>query len=207
MVELIKGKKRTSSTIPFGYELSNDKKLLIPIKSQIDKLNEIKILILKGELSLRAAAEKLKKTTKRKISHVGLRRILDNEYPLWKDTIKSEKAKIQLQSRKVKEFRIKKDQEQKKIEKEKRKKENYLKMLDKQKIYRKENKEKIRIAQLRYQKKNEQKLKKYREEYYEKNKEKYKEYSKEYWSKNALKRKKYYLMQDNDIKKKKKELW
>jgi len=200
-------KKRTSSTIPFGYKFSKDKKLLIPNTNELERLNEVKKLVLKGKFTLRFAASYLQEKTNRKISHVGLRKILDSDYLKSKESIKNEKIRILEEKNRVKEKKKQIIKEQKKKDKEKRKKENYLKMLEKQKLYRQENKEKIRRSQLIYQNKNKEKLQKYREKYYQKNKDKILVKLKEYSTKNVVKRKKYYLMKDNDIKKTKKSLW
>ena len=40
---MINTKKRISRTIPFGYKVIKDKKLLYPIKSQLDALEKNKI--------------------------------------------------------------------------------------------------------------------------------------------------------------------
>ncbi len=72
--------RRTSSTIPFGYELSEvDKSLLIAIPEQIEALNETKTLVKDKVLSLREATTWLEYKTGRSLSHVGLKKIIDNE--------------------------------------------------------------------------------------------------------------------------------
>ena len=72
--------RRTSSTIPFGYELSEaDKSLLIAIPDQIDALDETKTLVKDKILSLREATTCLEYKTGRSLSHVGLKKIIDNE--------------------------------------------------------------------------------------------------------------------------------
>ncbi len=72
--------RRTSSTIPFGYELSEaDKSLLIAIPDQIEALDETKTLVKDKVLSLREATTWLEYKTGRKLSHVGLKKIIDNE--------------------------------------------------------------------------------------------------------------------------------
>ena len=72
--------RRTSSTIPFGYELSEaDKSLLIAIPDQIEALDETKTLVKDKVLSLREATTWLEYKPGRKLSPVGLKKIIDNE--------------------------------------------------------------------------------------------------------------------------------
>jgi|TARA_A100000172_G_C3020816_1_gene103036 hypothetical protein len=69
---------RISRTIPFGYELdTNDNKILIPIPDQLDKLDKAKKYL--KQYSYREVANWLTTNTGRSISHVGLRKRLDNE--------------------------------------------------------------------------------------------------------------------------------
>lgn len=72
-------KRRTTSTIPFGYRESNVEGFLEPINEQLDALKETKEHIINGSLSLRGAAEQLSYSTGRKISAVGLKKIVDKE--------------------------------------------------------------------------------------------------------------------------------
>ena len=72
-------KKRTTSTIPFGYKESDEKGFLEPIESELDALKETKQHILNGSLSLRGASEQLEHKTGRKLSFVGLKKIVDKE--------------------------------------------------------------------------------------------------------------------------------
>ena len=55
--------RRTSSTIPFGYKLSEDEKTLEPIEQQLESLDKIKELVSSH-------------MTGRSISHVGLKNII-----------------------------------------------------------------------------------------------------------------------------------
>jgi len=69
---------RISRTIPFGYELdTDDNKILIPIPDQLDKLDKAKKYL--KQYSYREVANWLTTNTGRSISHVGLRKRLDNE--------------------------------------------------------------------------------------------------------------------------------
>jgi len=69
--------RRTSSTIPFGYRLSEDDKTLEPIEQQLESLDKIKELVSSEMMSLREGAEWLTHMTGRSISHVGLKNIIN----------------------------------------------------------------------------------------------------------------------------------
>ncbi len=197
-------KKRNSSTIPFGYVLSHGK--LEPLESQLRELDEIKEKILNGTLSLRNASVALQKKTSRKISHVGLRKILGAKYSESKKIIKEKKIQIKEEKKRIIELKKNQIKEEKKITRGIKKKEQILKNKEKRRIYYQKNKKKIKEITSKWNKKNIDRLKKYRKDYYEKNREKILDYSKIYSHKNAVKIKKYYLTKDNDIKKKK-SLW
>ena len=69
---------KISRTIPFGYELdAKDNGILNPIPDQLDKL-EIAKRYLK-QYSYREVSQWLTRNTNRYISHVGLRKRLENE--------------------------------------------------------------------------------------------------------------------------------
>ena len=69
---------RVSRTIPFGYELdTEDNGILNPIPDQLDKLEMAKKYL--KQYSYREVANWLTTNTGRSISHVGLRKRLDNE--------------------------------------------------------------------------------------------------------------------------------
>jgi|TARA_X000001388_G_C2204581_1_gene112621 hypothetical protein len=69
---------RIARTIPFGYVLNdNDSELLDPIKNELDKLELARQHI--KQYSYRQVANWLSKETGRYISHIGLRKRLDNE--------------------------------------------------------------------------------------------------------------------------------
>ena len=72
-------KRRSSSTIPFGYTLSENPKFLEEVPEQLNILEEVKPLIKDRSLSLREGAMWLEYKTGRKISHTGLKKIVDNE--------------------------------------------------------------------------------------------------------------------------------
>jgi hypothetical protein len=69
---------RIARTVPFGYVLNdNDSELLDPIKNELDKLELARQHI--KQYSYRQVANWLSKETGRYISHIGLRKRLDNE--------------------------------------------------------------------------------------------------------------------------------
>ena len=73
-------KRRTSSTIPFGYELSEeDSSVLIEIPAQLQALEDIKELLRMQVLSLREGSIWLEHRTGRSLSHAGLKKMMDNE--------------------------------------------------------------------------------------------------------------------------------
>jgi hypothetical protein len=69
---------RIARTVPFGYELHpEDSEILVPIPDELDKLQQAKKYI--KQYSYREVANWLSKNTGRYISHVGLKKRLDNE--------------------------------------------------------------------------------------------------------------------------------
>tara|TARA_Y100000389_G_scaffold6690_1_gene6427 strand:- start:11316 stop:11540 length:225 start_codon:yes stop_codon:yes gene_type:complete len=72
-------KRRSSSTIPFGYTLAEDTRFLEEVPEQLNILNEIKPLIKDRSLSLREGASWLEYKTGRKLSHAGLKKIVEND--------------------------------------------------------------------------------------------------------------------------------
>ena len=69
---------RISRTIPFGYELDkNDPDILQPIENELNMLEEAKKYL--KQYSYREVANWLSRNTGRSISHVGLKKRLDNE--------------------------------------------------------------------------------------------------------------------------------
>ena len=72
-------KRKTSSTIPFGYRESDVEGFLEPIDGQLEALQETKEHIMNGSLSLRGAAEQLEYDTGRKISAEGLRKLVNKD--------------------------------------------------------------------------------------------------------------------------------
>jgi len=72
-------RKRNSSTIPFGYKLSEDNKTLEKVDKELSSLNEMKDGVKSGAFSLRGAVEILEHQTGRKLSPMGLKKIIDND--------------------------------------------------------------------------------------------------------------------------------
>lgn len=71
-------KRRTSSTIPFGYKLSEENKTYLePIEEELKALNKVVPLVKNKVLSLREGAIWLEYDTGRSISHTGLKKIAD----------------------------------------------------------------------------------------------------------------------------------
>ena len=69
---------RISRTIPFGYELDkDDPDILQPIENELNMLEEAKRYL--KQYSYREVANWLSRNTGRSISHVGLKKRLDNE--------------------------------------------------------------------------------------------------------------------------------
>mgnify|MGYP003142088323 CR=1 FL=1 len=70
--------RRASSTIPFGYELAEDKKTLEPVEKQLETLKVVASLVKDNTLSLREGSLWIEHKTGRPLSHVGLKKIIDN---------------------------------------------------------------------------------------------------------------------------------
>tara|TARA_R100001594_G_scaffold129378_1_gene167958 strand:- start:1061 stop:1285 length:225 start_codon:yes stop_codon:yes gene_type:complete len=72
--------RRRSSTIPFGFKLSEgDSAYLEEIPEQLEVLEEIKPLIKDRSISLREGSNWILYKTGRSLSHMGLKKIVDNE--------------------------------------------------------------------------------------------------------------------------------
>tara|TARA_R110001592_G_scaffold357581_1_gene661075 strand:+ start:560 stop:808 length:249 start_codon:yes stop_codon:yes gene_type:complete len=73
-------RQKLSSVIPFGYEISEENpKMLNEIPEQLKALSEIKGLVSEKTLSLREGSAWLEYQTGRKLSHQGLKKIIDAE--------------------------------------------------------------------------------------------------------------------------------
>ena len=73
-------RQKLSSVIPFGYKVSeDDPKLLEEIPLELKALSEIKTMVSDKVLSLREGSAWLEYNTGRKLSHQGLKNIIDAE--------------------------------------------------------------------------------------------------------------------------------
>ena len=72
--------KRKTSTIPFGYEESEDEGYLKPIPDQLEALQVAEDLVTGESISLRDACEWIEYKTKRRISPPGLKKHIDKKY-------------------------------------------------------------------------------------------------------------------------------
>ena len=70
---------RIARTIPFGYKLLEDNKTLVKVDKELSALSEIKDGVKSGAFSLRGAVEILEHQTGRKLSAMGLKKIIDRE--------------------------------------------------------------------------------------------------------------------------------
>jgi hypothetical protein len=72
---------RTSSTIPFGYELiEEDSYLLKPIENELTVLKEVAEAVFHQEISLGIGVDWLEAETGRKMSRPGLKKYVDKLY-------------------------------------------------------------------------------------------------------------------------------
>ena len=72
--------KRTTSTKPFGNELSRINGYLKPIPEQIDALEIVEKMIIDDEISLQEAVDWLEYKTDRSMSRAGLKKHIDKKY-------------------------------------------------------------------------------------------------------------------------------
>ena len=72
--------KRTTSTIPFGYELDISTGYLKPIEQELKALTEVEAMIVDEEVSLQTEVDWLEYETGRKISTPGLKKHIDKKY-------------------------------------------------------------------------------------------------------------------------------
>ena len=70
--------RRSSSTIPFGYKLDeSNNEMLESVPDQLEALNKILPMIKDRTISLREGSLYLESITGRKLSHMGLKKIVD----------------------------------------------------------------------------------------------------------------------------------
>ena len=74
-------KRRTSSTVPFGYRLHDkDQRYMEPIDKELEALEAVEGMIVKEEISLRDGCDWLENYTGRSITPMGLKKIIDRKY-------------------------------------------------------------------------------------------------------------------------------
>jgi len=70
--------RRSSSTIPFGYKLSDsDNQMLVPVEAELQMLDKILPMVKDKTMSLREGSMWLTHETGRSISHMGLKKIAE----------------------------------------------------------------------------------------------------------------------------------
>jgi hypothetical protein len=70
--------RRSSSTIPFGYKLSeSDNQMLEPVQEELQMLDKILPMVKDKTISLREGSMWLTHETGRSISHMGLKKIAE----------------------------------------------------------------------------------------------------------------------------------
>ena len=72
--------KRVTSTIPFGYELSEIKGYLQPVEDQIDNLTLVVSMIKNKEASLQEGCDWLEYKTGRSLTKAGLKKHIDTKH-------------------------------------------------------------------------------------------------------------------------------
>ena len=74
-------KRRTSSTVPFGYKLNDkDSKYMDPIEDALEALEAVAGMVVNEEISLRDGCYWLENHTGRSITPMGLKKIIDKKY-------------------------------------------------------------------------------------------------------------------------------
>ena len=73
--------RRTSSTVPFGYELDGDfEGYLKPIPDELSILKEVAEAVFHGEISLGIGVDWLEAETGKSMSRPGLKKYVDKKY-------------------------------------------------------------------------------------------------------------------------------
>jgi|TARA_Y100000114_G_scaffold149902_1_gene164696 hypothetical protein len=72
--------RRTSSTIPFGYEESSVVGHLKPVPEQLEALEVVEDMLNKQEISLQTASDWLDYKVGRTLSKAGLKKHMDKKY-------------------------------------------------------------------------------------------------------------------------------
>jgi hypothetical protein len=86
--------KRTTSTIPFGYEFDEVTGFLRPVEAELDALQVAENMIVNEEVSLQAACDWLEYKTDRRISTPGLKKHVDKKYGKRNERLGNESASL-----------------------------------------------------------------------------------------------------------------
>ena len=86
--------KRTTSTIPFGYEFDNKTGYLKPIEDELEALQIAENMIVNEEVSLQAACDWLEYKTGRSISTPGLKKHIDKKYGTRSERLGNQSASL-----------------------------------------------------------------------------------------------------------------
>ena len=86
--------KRTTSTIPFGYEFDNRTGYLKPIEDELEALQIAENMIVNEEVSLQAACDWLEYKTDRRMSAPGLKKHIDKKYGLRSERLGTESTSL-----------------------------------------------------------------------------------------------------------------
>ena len=86
--------KRTTSTIPFGYEFDNRTGYLKPIENELEALQIAENMIVNEEVSLQAACDWLEYKTGRSISTPGLKKHIDKKYGTRSERLGNQSASL-----------------------------------------------------------------------------------------------------------------
>ena len=86
--------KRTTSTIPFGYEFDEVTGFLRPIEEELEALQIAENMIVNEEVSLQAACDWLEYKTDRRMSAPGLKKHIDKKYGLRSERLGTEPSSL-----------------------------------------------------------------------------------------------------------------
>ena len=86
--------KRTTSTIPFGYEFDEVTGFLKPLEEELDALQIAENMIVNEEVSLQAACDWLEYKTDRRMSAPGLKKHIDKKYGLRSERLGTEPSSL-----------------------------------------------------------------------------------------------------------------
>ena len=87
--------RRTSSTIPFGYELVDESSTYLkPVEEELDALQVAENMVVNEEVSLQAACDWLEYKTDRRMSAPGLKKHIDKKYGLRSERLGTEPTSL-----------------------------------------------------------------------------------------------------------------